>query len=77
MVEFLRWVIPVTIGLIGLSVILIYIDWLLHLRRAPRCPHCDDWLEVTSDGGEVLYNCPGCGADVWERDVEKFGDQRK
>lgn len=76
MIEFAGWSVTVSIALIALSVLLMMLEWIRHLLRGPRCPHCNDWLEVASDWGEILYNCPGCGAGVWEKEVEAFDGKR-
>lgn len=54
----------------GVSVTLYVIEMLIHLIRAPRCPDCNDWVELSEGRAGVSYECPGCRGLFGKQEVE-------
>ena len=60
----------------GASVMLWLIEMIVHLIKAPRCPDCNDWLELLEGHVGVAYECPGCRGLFGNQEVEAHRERQ-
>ncbi len=62
--------------LFGVSALFWMIEMLVHLIKSPRCPDCNDWLELSDGRAGVLYECPGCRGVFGNQEVEAHRERQ-